>query len=168
MKFVKLLSTIIGFALMWGCVSLAPTTITRKQTLDGYKYVYITPTAERNSVSGATFGGAYGVYGTTSSNSISPSELIAGYLMNKGYIRISEIKQDNAKTTFIVNYGDGNMRYEGLGNHAIEVTLQLLNAETNELICVVKADAIGNTDSDAIINAINKCLDEIFQKQQNN
>lgn len=159
MKYIKLLSIIIISALLWGCVSLAPTTITRNQTLDGYKYVYITPTAERNSVYGATYGGSYGA---ASSNSISPSELIAGYLMNLGYIRIPEIKQDNAKTTFIVNYGDGNMRYEGL-NHAIEVTLQLINAETNELICVAKADAIGNTDSDAIRNAINKCLNVIFQ-----
>lgn len=164
MKYLKLLSTIIGSALLWGCVSLAPTTITRNQTLDSYKYVYITPTAERNSVSGATFGGSYGIYGTSSSNSISPSEFIAGSLMNRGYIRVPEIKKENANATMIVNYGDGNMRYEGLGNHAIEVTLQLLNAETNELICIVNADAIGNTDSDAIRNAINKCLDEIFQK----
>lgn len=163
MKFIKILSVIICSALLWGCVSLAPTTITRNQSLDGYKYVYITPTAERNSVSGATFGGSYGIYGATSSNSISPSELIAGFLMNRGYIRVPEIKKENANVTMIVNYGDGNMRYEGLGNHAIEVTLQLLNAETNELICIAKADAIGNTDSDAIKNAIDKCLNEIFK-----
>ena len=163
MKYIKLISIIISSALLGGCVSLAPTTITRNQSLDGYKYVYITPTAERNSVSGATFGGSYGVYGATSSNSISPSELIAGFIMNRGYIRVPEIKKENASVTMIVNYGDGNMRYEGLGNHAIEVTLQLISAETNELICVAKADAIGNTDSDAIRNAINKCLNEIFQ-----
>lgn len=163
MKFIKILSVIICSALLWGCVSLAPTTITRNQSLDGYKYVYITPTAEKNSVSGATFGGSYGIYGATSSNSISPSELIAGFLMNRGYIRVPEIKKENANVTMIVNYGDGNMRYEGLGNHAIEVTLQLLNAETNELICIAKADAIGNTDSDAIKNAIDKCLNEIFK-----
>lgn len=162
MKKVFLLS--IAALLFGGCISLAPTSITRKGTLDGFKYFYVTPTAERNSVSGGTWGNQYGVYGSTSSNSVSPSELIAGYMMNRGYVRVPEVKAENAKQTMIINYGDGNSR-EGLVGFAIEVTIQILDAEKNDLICICKADEIADTEAKAIRCATEKCLNEIFMGQ---
>lgn len=164
MRKIGLIITFFITMSLGGCVHLAPTYISKQTSFDGYKYVYITPTAERNSVQGETFGGQYGIYGVTSSNSVSPSALIASYMMNRGYICVPEIKADISHSTIVINYGDGNMRYEGLGEHAIEVTLQFINAATNELICIVRADAIGDTDADAIKNATNKCLKEVFEK----
>ena len=146
-----------------GCITLNPTAISRYGSLDGYKYFYVTPTAERNSVSGGTFGTQYGVYGSTQSNSVSPSELIAGYMMNRGYVRVPEVKEQTAKQTMIINYGDGNSR-EGLDEFAIEVTIQILNAETNELVCMCRADAKANTEANAIRAATQDCLYEIFRK----
>ena len=157
----KALFLSIAAFLFSSCISLAPTSISRNGSLDGYRYFYVTPTAERNSVSGGTYGNQYGVYGSTSSNSVSPSELIAGYLMNRGYVRVPEVKTENAKQTMIINYGDGNSR-EGLDEFAIEVTIQILDAEKNGLICICRADAKADTEAKAIRRATEKCLNEIF------
>ncbi|KWW29075.1 MAG: hypothetical protein AUK63_1631 [bacterium P3] len=159
MKKALLLS--IAAFLFSNCISLAPTSISRNGSLEGFRYFYVTPTAERNSVSGGTYGNQNGVYGSTSSNSVSPSELIAGYMMNKGYVRVPEVKAENAKQTMIINYGDGNSR-EGMDEFAIEVTIQILGAEKNDLICICRADAKANTEAKAIRRATEKCLNEIF------
>ena len=156
--FLLVIVCIIFFS---GCISLSPTTISRHNSLVGYKFFYVTPTAERNSVSGGTYGNQHGVYGSTKSNSVSPSELIAGYLMNRGYIRVPEINYEKANQTIIINYGDGNAR-EGIEGFAIEVTIQILDAEKNEILCICKADAIGDTEANAIRKATEKCLNEIF------
>lgn len=159
MKKTLLLS--IAALLFSSCISLAPTSITRNASLDSFKYFYVTPTAERNSVSGSSYGNQYGVYGSTKSNSVSPSEFIASYLMNRGYIRVPEVKAENAKRTMIINYGDGNSR-ERFDEFAIEVTIQILDAEKNDLICICRADAKASNEAKAIRIAIEKCLDEIF------
>lgn len=162
MKRIKLLTFLVFAAMFFnGCISILPTFFSQNAPIENYTYFYVTPTAERHSVSGGTYGNQYGVYGSTSSSSVSPSELIAGYLMNCGYVRIPEIKKETASKTLIINYGDGNLR-SGIEGKAIEVTLQLLNAETNDVLCIVRADAIGNTEADAIRNATNKCLNTIF------
>ncbi len=164
----RIFSTILCFAgviLFSGCISLNPTAISRHGSLDGYRYFYVIPTAERNSVSGGTYGNQNGVYGTTSSNSVSPSELIAGYVMNRGYVRVPELKEQTAKRTMIISYGDGNSR-EKLDEFAIEVTIQILDAETNELVCMCRADAKADTEAKAIRCATEKCLNEIFVAQR--
>ena len=152
----------VGTLLLSSCLSLAPTTISRHASLDGYKYFYVTPTAERSSVTGGTYGSKGYVYGSTKSNSVNPADLIAGYMMNRGYVRVPEVKQQNAAQTMIINYGDGNSREGFWEERAVEVTIQILNGESNELICVCRADDKGNDEAKAITRAINKCLDEIF------
>ncbi len=154
----------ITILLFGSCISIAPTSITRNGSLEGFRFFYVTPTSERNSVSGGTYGNQYGVYGATTSKSVCPSELIAGYMMNNGYVRVPEIKAENAKQTLIINYGDGNFR-EGVEGHAIEVTIQILDAEKNNLICTCRVDAKADTEAEAIRSAIKKCLNEIFNGQ---
>lgn len=160
-RILQIILCCVSIFIFSGCISLNPTAISRHGSLDGYRYFYVTPTAERNSVSGGTYGNQYGVFGSTSSNSVSPSELIAGYLMNRGYVRVPEVKEQTAKQTMIINYGDGNSR-EGLDEFAIEVTIQIINAETNELVCICRADAKADTEAKAIRYATEKCLNEIF------
>lgn len=161
-KVYSLMVCFVGTLLFSSCLSLAPTTISRMASLDGYKYFYVTPTAERSSVTGGTYGSKGYVYGSTKSNSVNPADLIAGYMMNRGYVRVPEVKQQNAAKTMIINYGDGNSREGFWEERAVEVTIQILNGETNELICVCRADDKGNDEAKAITRAINKCLDEIF------
>ena len=161
-KVYSLMLCFVGTLLLSSCLSLAPTTISRHASLDGYKYFYVTPTAERSSVTGGTYGSKGYVYGSTKSNSVNPADLIAGYMMNRGYVRVPEVKQQNAAQTMIINYGDGNSREGFWEERAVEVTIQILNGESNELICVCRADDKGNDEAKAITRAINKCLDEIF------
>lgn len=86
-------------------------------------------------------------------------------MMNRGYVRVPEVKEQTTKQTMIINYGDGNFR-EGAGEFAIEVTIQILNAETNELVCICRADAKADNEAMAIRYATEKCLEEIFSTQR--
>lgn len=138
-------------------------TITSKPDLSKYKYVYITPTSEKTSVTGGTYGNQYGVYGSTSSKSITPSDVIAGYFMKQGFVRIPEINETQKSQTIVVNYGESGRKNYGLGAYSIEVTIQLLDATTYELICSSTAEGMGETETDDVRKATIKCLDAIFQ-----
>ena len=160
----KIFTLVFLIALFFsGCIALEPTTVTRHSSLEGYQYVYITPTSEKTSVSGAVVGGTYGVYGATESKSVNPSDLISGHFLKRGYIRIPEINPDYIDRTIIVNYGetkslsDGFYYYEG-------VIIQIISAKTNELICVCSAEESGSNESQALSAAINECMKEIFNE----
>lgn len=146
------------------CGTLLPPTVTRHSTLDGYKYVYITPTSEKTSVTGGTYGGQYGIYGSTSTHSINPADVISGHFLKRGYTRLPEINPDLAEQTLIVNFGESGRRTVGLG-YSIEVTIQLLSAKTNEVVCIGVAEGQGSTEADDVRIAINRCMDEIFDKK---
>ena len=77
--------------------------------------------------------------------------------MNHGYVRVPELKEQTAKRTMIIRK---------LDEFAIEVTIQILDAETNELICMCRADAKADTEAKAIRCATEKCLNEIFATQR--
>ena len=137
-------------------------TISTRPDLSKYKYVYITPTTEKTSVTGGTYGNQYGVYGSTSSRSISPADLIAGYFMKQGFVRIPEINEEQKAQTIVVNYGESG-RVSYILAYSIEVTIQLLDAATYELICSSTAEGMGETETDDVRKATIKCLDAIFQ-----
>ena len=138
-------------------------TITSKPDLSKYKYVYITPTSEKTSVTGGTYGNQFGVYGSTSSKSITPSDVIAGYFMKQGFVRVPEINETQKSQTIVGNYGESGRKNYGLGAYSIEVTIQLLDATTYELICSSTAEGMGETETDDVREATIKCLDAIFQ-----
>lgn len=158
---IILLSISLGLT---SCGVMVPqkATISSKPDLSMYKYVYITPTAEKTSLTGGTYGNQYGVYGSTSSKSITPSDVIAGYFMKQGFVRIPEINEAQKPQTIVVNYGESGRKNYGLG-YSIEVTIQLLDATTYELICNSAAEGMGETEADDVRIATTKCLDAIFQ-----
>ena len=162
-KIYSFLLLCAGVLLFTSCLSVAPTSISRNGSLEGYRYFYVTPTAERSSVNGDTWGTRGNTYGTTTSSSVNPADLIAGYLMGRGYVRVPEVKKEDAAQTMVINYGDGNMR-EGVffDQRAVEVTIQILNGQTNGLICVCKAEEKSNNEAKATRRAIEKALNEIF------
>ena len=157
-----LLSISLGLAI---CGVMVPqkADLSSKPDLSKYKYVYITPTAEKTSVTGVTYGSQYGVYGSTSSKSLTPSDVIAGYFMKQGFVRIPEINEPQKAQTIVVNYGESGRKNYGLGAYSIEVTIQLLDATTYELICISTAEGMGETETDDMRKATIKCLDAIFQ-----
>lgn len=162
MKISKFVSVICCLFLFESCATtLLPVTVTRNSALEGYRYVYITPTSGLTSTTGAVFGGTYGVYGSSQSKSIYPSDIIAGIMLKKGFMQVPQISPDLAAQTLIINYGESGRRSVGLG-YTIEVTIQFLSAKTHEIVCVSTAEGIGSTEADDIRIAINRALDEVF------
>ena len=159
MKIAKLTFWALALSAFCGCVSLNPTQVTRHSSMNGYKYVYITPTAARNSVSG----GVYNGWGYTSSSSADPATIISGHFIKRGFIRVPEIKSATESQTIVVNYSETGRRPNGLGS-SLEITIQLLSAKTNELICVVVGEGYGDTEADDIKNAIDRCMNKIFSE----
>lgn len=146
------------------CVSLQPVRVTRNASLDNYTYFYITPTETKTGSSGGVYGNGYGVYGSSRSKSTNPADIISGYLIKKGMIRLPEVKSDLADKTIIINYGETGRRSTGLGGYTIEITLQIISAKTSEVICVVTGEGKGETEADDIRIAIIRCLEEIYRQ----
>jgi hypothetical protein len=168
-KTLKFLIAICCVMLLNSCtVTLLPVSVTKNSTLSEYKYVYITPTSSiistRSKVNVNET--SYGAYGSTKTEtqSFNPSDVIAGYMMKKGYAQVPEIKPEYAFQTLIVNYGETGRRdiWGGLLGYTIEVTIQFLSAQTHEVVCTSTAEGMGSTKSGDIRIAINRALDEVF------
>ena len=111
-----------------------------------------------------TYGGQYGIYGSSTTKSVNPSDVIAGILIKQGYIILPELKSELANETLIVNYGESGRRNRGLG-YTIEVTIQFSSAKTNEMICSCTAEGQGETEADDIRQAIRRALSSLFPEK---
>ena len=160
--FKHLFLLILTVSLLVSCGVSRYATISNKPDLSKYKYVYIMPTSEITSVSGSTYSNQYGVFGSTSTTSINPSDIIAGRFMKHGFVRIPELSESLKDKTLVVNYGESGRKNYGIG-YSIEITLQLLDAATYELICSTTAEGMGDTESDDVRKATLKCLDAILK-----
>ncbi len=149
--------------ILTSCASLQPVNVTKNSSLDKYTYFYITPTETKTGSSGGVYGNGYGVYGSSISRSTNPADIISGYLIKKGLIRLPELKSDLADNTMIINYGETGRRPKGLG-YTIEITLQIISAKTSKVICLVTGEGMGETEADDIRIAINRCLDEMYKQ----
>lgn len=158
-KALKLWMWMIGtFLLLTGCGSLKAPVIVSNSSLEGYEYVYITPTKELTSSAGDTYGGEYLVHGRTTTRSVNPSDVIAGSLIKKGFLVLPELEPELKSKTLIVNYGESGRRTKGLSGYTIEVTIQFISAETHELVCSCTAEGQGRTEADDIRIAIRRAL----------
>lgn len=148
---------------MSGCVTLKPTSITRndKDDFSNYKYFYVNTAGTKTSGSGVVVGNQYGVYGGSSTKSIDPCDVITGFLIRKGYIRVAEINDSNRDETFVINYGEIGKRTAGFA-YTFEVVLQFISANANEVICTVTGEGYGETEADGIRRGILRCLDTAF------
>ena len=144
-----------------GCASLKPVTYNGNTSLIGYKYAYITPTSGLSSSSGGVYGNAYGVYGSTISKSINPADAISGILMKNGFTLIPELDDELKERTIIINYGETGRRNVFWG-YTIEITLQILSADTLEVLCTTTAEGMGSTEADDIRIAITRAMEAIF------
>lgn len=153
---------LLSLLLFSGCGSLKAPSIHQFDSIEGYRYVYITPTAELTSSTGVAYAVGNGLYGN-SSKTINPSDVISGIFLKNGFIRLPELKPDLSDQTIVVNYGESGRRNKGLG-YTIEVTIQILSAKTNEPICICTAEGQGETEADDIRIAINRALTPLFEK----
>jgi|SRR5690554_5880308 hypothetical protein len=163
MKAIKNLAIVLSiFAL--GCAPLKQVTVVKNDKIENYKYVYISPTKSLTSSSGGVYGGNYGVYGSTTSKSVNPSDVISGILLKNGFSQLPELKPELTDETLIVNYGESGRRNRGLG-YTIEVTIQFLSAKTNTTVCSCTAEGQGETEADDIRQAITRCLTGLLSKE---
>lgn len=82
MKAFKLWISIVLTVIMFSsCGALKTPVIVRNAPIEGYRYVFITPTKELTSSVGGTYGGQYGIYGASTTKSVNPSDVISGELI---------------------------------------------------------------------------------------
>ena len=149
--------------LMNACAPLRAPVVVKNSPIEMFKYAYISPTKELTSSTGSTYGGQYGIYGSSTTKSVNPSDVIAGILIQKGYVILPELNPELAKETLIVNYGESGRRNRGLG-YTIEGTIQFISAYTHEMFCSCTAEGQGSTEADDIRQAIKRALDDLFAK----
>lgn len=160
MKHIYYLSVaILSLLLLSSCGSLKAPTIHQFNSIDGYRYVFITPTAELTSSTGVAYAVGNGLYGNTS-KTINPSDVISGVFLKNGFIRLPELKPDLLDQTIVVNYGESGRR----NGYTIEVTIQILSAKSSEPICICTAEGQGETEADGVRIAINRALTPLFEK----
>jgi hypothetical protein len=165
MKTIKLIAIIILNILLYSCGPLKPVTVVKNSHIENYKYIYISSTKSLTSSSGGVYGNQYGLYGSSTSKSVNPTDVISGSLAKKGFIRLPELKNELSDKTLIINYGESGRRNRGFG-YTIEVTIQFVSAKTNELISSCTAEGQGETEADDIRQAITRCL-SAFQTDKN-
>ena len=163
MKITRFLGIVISSILINSCAPLKAPTIIKNDKIEEYKYIFISPTGNLTSSTGGIYGGNHGVYGSTTSKSVNPSDVITGILLKEGFIRLPELKPELTEETLIVNYGESDRRNRGLG-YTIEVTIQFVSAKSNELISSCSAEGQGETEADDIRQAITRCLSGLLSK----
>lgn len=166
MKRIAIAFLFVATMICSGCsANLLPVKVDSLQPLDGYKYFYMIPTGDKSGTTGVVYGTAYGTYGTTHQISTNPADVISGFLIKRGLIRVAELPGPHPEVTFIVNYGESGRRNLGwLRGYTLEATIQFLSASTNDVLCTVCGEGVGSTEADDIRIAINRCMEEVFGK----
>ena len=148
--------------LLTGCGALLKAPVA---SLDGnlqdYYYVYVVPTSPVTSSSGVVSTG-YGVYGGET-KTVSPSEIISGYLMKKGYTPLPSVDPELAEKTLIVSYGYSGRRQLDLFAYASCIIIQFRDAKTHKMVASCEAEGCGSDETEDILQAINSGLNSIFQ-----
>lgn len=159
----KVFFVVSSILILGSCAPLRLPVIVKNAPIETFKYAYISPTKELTSSSGGTYGGQYGIYGSSTTKSVNPSDVISGVLIKEGFIILPELKSELSNETLIVNYGESGRRNRGLG-YTIEVTIQFISAKTKQMICSCTAEGQGETEADDIRQAIRRALDGLFPK----
>lgn len=139
-----------------------------ESSLDKYEYFYVTPTtgivssagggAFAYSKSNSTTISTFSSVGVGSIETVNPSDVISGFLMNNNYKVHTSIVPELAEKTLIITYGYIGRRYQGLPSYVTEIILQFRDAKTQELVASIKTEGAGNNESGEIKHAIYKAL----------
>ena len=160
---MKKILLFFAVALFTACSSLRPVTYSVQPTLFNYKYVYIMQTG---SVTGSsniyTLDNGTIIGGTT--NTTNPTDIMSGYLMQRGYTVIPQLNEKKLAETLIVSYGETGQRSVGFLwlFDATSIIIQFRDAQTNELIASAEAEDYGSTAAENVRYAIRRALDTIF------
>lgn len=151
--------TLLFAGLLTGCVTLRPAIIQMNKDIRAYSHVYIPATQTLESSIGIPVAGMIFPY----SQSVNPRDVIAGAFSKRGFIVLHKIDERFIPKTLIASFGESGRRNVGLGGYTIEVILQLVSAETGELVATARAEGCGSTEADDIKKAINRALEALFE-----
>lgn len=159
MSNIRFLFCFLFLSLVSCSPKLLPATINIKQPIDNYKYFYVSPTAEKQSEVSTAYSNSYYHLSKTTN----PRDIIAGYLIKRGFISLPELNPQLLDNTFIVNYGESGRRSLGIKGYTLEVTIQFLTAHDYSVLCTCSAEGCGSTEADDIQIAINRALNALFE-----
>ena len=156
---VVFLLTLLPFFFNSCSYKLLQPTVINKGDINQYSYFFIQPTETLTSGTGGTdyFGNYY-----SKQKSINPADIITGFLVKKGFVKLFKIDKELLNKTLIVTYGESGRRNVGFGGYTIEVIIQLIDGQMNSLVTSCVAEGIGSTEADDIRIAINRCLSSIY------
>ncbi len=161
----RLVIILTSICILSGCSISKYTSVTQNSSFDKYKFFYVTDASTITASSGGVYGNQYGVYGSQTTKTANPADVIVGNMMKHGFVRLPSINQDTIEETMIISYGESG-RHANIMGYSTEVTLQFLDAKTMEVLATTTAAGMGETEADDIKKAINKCFQNLFPQQQ--
>lgn len=138
---------VVGF--LTGCAMPRVPTVQMNKDLRAYSYVYIPATQPVQETSEQKI----------EIESVNPRDLIAGAFAKKGFIILPSVDERFRAKTLMVGYGQGRGRSVTLR----EVTIQLVSAETGELVATVTSEGLGVTEVDKVEAAITRALKALLK-----
>ena len=149
---------VIGF--LTGCVALRPATVHVNKDLRAYTHVYVSETQAIYSTSVSHRGDSPTSYYSVSVN---PRDVLVGIFAKNGFIVLPRLDERLKSKTLLVSYGKSGRRRVLLGAYAKEITIQLVSAETGELVATATAEGRDSTEAEEIEQAITRALDALFK-----
>lgn len=125
--------------------------------INAYSYYFIVPTGSVTS-SSEVHGNQFGVFGG-GTRTVTPSEVISGYLMKNGYNVITFNTPELADKTLIVSYGYTGRRSISALAYVSGIIIQMKDAKTQELVASFEAEGYGSDETDDILEAILSSMD---------
>lgn len=148
---------VVGF--LTGCVTLRPATVHVNKDLRAYTHVYVSETQAIYSTSVSHRGDSP----TSYSVSVNPRDVLVGIFAKNGFIVLPRLDERLKSKTLLVSYGKSGRRRVLLGAYAKEITIQLVSAETGELVATATAEGRDSTEAEEIEQAITRALDALFK-----
>ncbi len=136
-------------ASLGGCATLPPTSA-QSADIARYRFIVIEATPTISSISGSG--------GKLSTHEINPSNLIEGLLLKKGLVRVASVAPSTQAQTLLLRWGISGRRNLPLGGYTQEVTIVLLDAQSQQSAYRCTAEGLGSTEADDIREAITSCL----------
>lgn len=155
-------SAIATVLLLSGCSLSAPKAVfNQDRSMNDYNYVYIVPTNNYSD-----FQDPRNVDGMIMNlgNFINPGDIIAGIMMQHGYVCVPEIIPANARRTMVATFADGGRTDLGV-TLSTTATIQFTDAVTQAPVATFSAEARGQSNTEVIRNAITRALSNLPERQ---
>ena len=150
---------LVAMCLLTGCATLRPPTMRVNKDLRAYSHVYVPATQTMDSHSGIPVAGVIIPY----SQSVNPRDVIAGAFAKRGFVVLPSLDERFRTKTLMVSYGESGRCRVLLAAYVKEITIQLVSAETGELVATATAEGRDGTEAEEIEQAITRALDALFK-----